>query len=308
MASTTCFSGLVEFLQSKQGVNEVVLRPGRPASDVEISSWEKRYGCVLPQDVKMFYLTHNGVKLEWTCQRFQDTVVPVGRINIAALNDLRPLVPDQSQPDESRRSSPSLADLETLDSKNGRVPSLLGREGECSVMVLDYCPTCGHTCLVFPKDSPLPSTTTTTDKSDSCSVWLLDLGLSWHQLTPSFSDYLRLATVHLGLRQWPYALTSNRLSPQYEYWFNEFATHRLEVDQTHYLSHSQQPQQRQEEEVMTGSGCGAVEMTVVDVGKILAAKPSREKSGSGRLKSASSSRQSSQRSATSSRRSAATKD
>ncbi|CAI8020373.1 Tubulin polyglutamylase complex subunit 2 [Geodia barretti] len=144
---------------------------------------------------------------------------------------------------------------------------------------------------------------------DSCSVWLLDLGLSWHQLSPSFSDYLRLATVHLGLRQWPYALTSNRLSPQYEYWFNVFAPHRLEVDQTHYLSHSQQPQQRQEE-IMTGSGCGAVETTginVVDVGKLLAAKPSREKSGSGRLKSASSSRQSSQRSATS-RRSAATKD
>ena len=54
---------------------------------------------------------------------------------------------------------------------------------------------------------------------DSCSVWLLDLGLSWHQLSPSFSDYLRLATVHLGLRQWPYALTSNRLSPQYEVGF-----------------------------------------------------------------------------------------
>ena len=54
---------------------------------------------------------------------------------------------------------------------------------------------------------------------------------------------------------------------------------RREVDQTHYLTHSQQPQQR-EEEIMTGSGCGAVEMTginVVDVGKLLAAKPSREK-------------------------------
>ncbi|CAI8020375.1 Tubulin polyglutamylase complex subunit 2 [Geodia barretti] len=125
----------------------------------------QRCGCALPEDVKMFYLTHNGPKLEWTCQRHQaDTVVPVGRIHIPSLNDLRPLVPDQSQPDESRRSSPSLADLEPLDSKNGCVPSLLG---ECSVMVLDYCPTCGHTCLVFRQHSPLPSTpTTTTDKSE----------------------------------------------------------------------------------------------------------------------------------------------
>ena len=56
-----------------------------------------------------------------------------------------------------------------------------------------------------------------------CSVWLLDLGLSWHQLTGSFSDYLRLATVHLGLLQWHYALTTNRLSPQYEVCSNTFS-------------------------------------------------------------------------------------
>ena len=54
-------------------------------------------------------------------------------------------------------------------------------------------------------------------------MWLLDLGLSWHQLTGSFSDYLRLATVHLGLLQWHYALTTNRLSPQYEVCSNTFS-------------------------------------------------------------------------------------
>ncbi len=47
-------------------------------------------------------------------------------------------------------------------------------------------------------------------------VWLLDLSLQWHRLSDSFSDYLRQAVVHLGLRQWPYALTTNRISPQFE--------------------------------------------------------------------------------------------
>ena len=48
------------------------------------------------------------------------------------------------------------------------------------------------------------------------SIWLLDLALCWHYLCPSFSDLLRLAIVHLGLLQWPYAFTPYGLSPQYE--------------------------------------------------------------------------------------------
>jgi hypothetical protein len=47
-------------------------------------------------------------------------------------------------------------------------------------------------------------------------IWLLDLSLDWHYLCASFSDYLRLAIAHLGLVQWPYALTPLGVSPQHE--------------------------------------------------------------------------------------------
>ena len=47
------------------------------------------------------------------------------------------------------------------------------------------------------------------------SVWLLDLSLTFHFLSPTFPDYLRLAIVHLGLPQWPYAVTGRQLSPAY---------------------------------------------------------------------------------------------
>ena len=46
-------------------------------------------------------------------------------------------------------------------------------------------------------------------------VWLLDLSLTFHKICNTFSDYIRLAIVHLGLPQWPYLLTSNFLSPTY---------------------------------------------------------------------------------------------
>ncbi len=49
-----------------------------------------------------------------------------------------------------------------------------------------------------------------------CGYWLLDLSLHWHPLSTTFSDYLRLAMVHLALVQWPYALTILGLSPQWE--------------------------------------------------------------------------------------------
>ena len=53
--------------------------------------------------------------------------------------------------------------------------------------------------------------------SDSgCGMWLLDLSLSWHYICPTFSDFLRLTVIHLGLLQWPYALTSYGVSPHFE--------------------------------------------------------------------------------------------
>ena len=38
---TSCISAFLTFPESKQGVKDVVVRPGTPASDAEISSWEK---------------------------------------------------------------------------------------------------------------------------------------------------------------------------------------------------------------------------------------------------------------------------
>ena len=67
-----------------------------------------------------------------------------------------------------------------------------------------------NSSLYSPPPPPPP------DKNACCGVWLLDLSLSWHFLCPTLSDLLRLAAVHLGLFQWPYAFTPYGLSPHYE--------------------------------------------------------------------------------------------
>ena len=147
----------------------------------------------------------------------------LGGIFLEPLSHLQPL--GQS----SSKIHPSLTDLNDEDGDSWR-PSFAAT---CRVFPLNYCSTCGHTCLVYKitsqgacsytdtvhTHSHIPLTrihTHTATPASECSIWLLDLSTTWHPLSPSFSDYLRLAMVHLGLHQWPYALTPNQLSPQYE--------------------------------------------------------------------------------------------
>ena len=56
---------------------------------------------------------------------------------------------------------------------------------------------------------------TVSKESEFAGIWLLDLSLKFHFLSHTFSEYLCLAQVHLGLKQWPYAVTSIGLSPDY---------------------------------------------------------------------------------------------
>ena len=122
--------------------------------------------------------------------------------------------------------------------------------GSCKIFTLDYCSSYGHVCLIYNNEQTATDrngTETARDLyicalwlgtqlyiiykvlelvvkhfntgSDSCvsgELWLLDLSLSWHFLSSTFSDYFRLAVVHLGLTQWPYVLTRHGLSPQCE--------------------------------------------------------------------------------------------
>ena len=51
--------------------------------------------------------------------------------------------------------------------------------------------------------------------SKECGISLLELSLNFHFLNCIFSEYLCLGQVHLGLKQWPYGVTSIVLTPDY---------------------------------------------------------------------------------------------
>ncbi|XP_064387375.1 tubulin polyglutamylase complex subunit 2-like isoform X2 [Halichondria panicea] len=247
-------SGLLDYLTSKLEVRDVSLTEELPASVSQMLAWEETNGCSLPSDLKEFYRTNNGLTLTWK-YLYNDVVHDIGRLNVNSIQELH-LLGGQTQTDIffSQEGSlisarqPSLNDLDTPLSSDRWSPSLSGR---CKTFILDYCPSCGHVCLVY-----------NLENDADCRYWLLDLSLCWHPLSTTFSDYLRLAVVHLALVQWPYALTILGLSPQWERWFRMFIPKRLEIDLE--LSALQ-------------TNSTSIAHTTLDTSKIVIVKPSKEK-------------------------------
>ncbi|XP_045705823.1 tubulin polyglutamylase complex subunit 2 isoform X1 [Phyllostomus hastatus] len=58
--------GITRILESSPGVTEVTIREKPPAERHMISSWEQKNNCVLPEDVKNFYLMTNGFQMTWS--------------------------------------------------------------------------------------------------------------------------------------------------------------------------------------------------------------------------------------------------
>ncbi|KAM8781103.1 tubulin polyglutamylase complex subunit 2 isoform 2-T2 [Rhynchonycteris naso] len=58
--------GITRILESSPGVTEVTITERAPAERHMISSWEQKNNCVLPDDVKNFYLMTNGFHMTWS--------------------------------------------------------------------------------------------------------------------------------------------------------------------------------------------------------------------------------------------------
>ena len=53
------------FLEKRPGVCDVSLSNNSPAERHKIVAWEQRNTCMLPDDLKNFFLTTNGLLLTW---------------------------------------------------------------------------------------------------------------------------------------------------------------------------------------------------------------------------------------------------
>nr|XP_031294802.1 tubulin polyglutamylase complex subunit 2 isoform X2 [Camelus dromedarius] len=195
--------GVTRILESSPGVTEVTIIEKAPAERHMISSWEQKNNCVLPEDLKNFYLMTNGFHMTWSVKLDEHTI-PLGSMAINSISKLTQL--NQSAM-YSLPNAPTLADLEdeTQEASEGR-PEKPHFDSRSVIFELDPCGGNGKVCLVYKKGKPA--------SAQDAEIWFLDRALYWHFLTDTFTAYYRLLITHLGLPQWQYAFTGYGISPQ----------------------------------------------------------------------------------------------
>nr|XP_055180128.1 tubulin polyglutamylase complex subunit 2 isoform X3 [Nyctereutes procyonoides] len=115
--------GITRILESSPGVTEVTIIEKPPAERHMISSWEQKNNCMLPEDVKNFYLMTNGFHMTWSVKLDEHTI-PLGSMAINSISKLTQL--NQSSV-YSLPNAPTLADLED-DTLEGFIASSPGVE------------------------------------------------------------------------------------------------------------------------------------------------------------------------------------
>ncbi|XP_031551944.1 tubulin polyglutamylase complex subunit 2-like [Actinia tenebrosa] len=211
--------GVVRSLENRPGVTEVRLLDRKPAAKSIIDTWEQSNMCILPQDIRSFFLTSNGLLIQW-CVKFGGNMFPLGKMEINSVAGLIPLTKSQTPADDN----PSLLDVDSLtdeEDEQGHVKPHF--DNRCKVFEVDPCDGSGKVCLVY---KHIRAGVTTSQPE----VWFLDRSLEWSFLANNFSDYFRMMITHLGLPLWQYIFTSTGISPETKQWFNLYAPMRLAID------------------------------------------------------------------------------
>ncbi|XP_069603559.1 tubulin polyglutamylase complex subunit 2 isoform X2 [Ranitomeya imitator] len=200
--------GISKILESSPGVTDVKIEEKPPAERHTLVSWEQKYSCMLPEDLKNFYLMTNGFHMSWSV-KLDDSPVQVGLMVVNSISNLIHLKGSSSY---SLPNSPTLADLDDDSDEEGlsEKPHFDSRN---MIFELDSCDGNGKVCLVYKKHAAGQTTCEPT-------IWFLDRALFWHFLTDTFTAYYRILLCHLGLPQWQYSFTSYGLSPTAKQWMN----------------------------------------------------------------------------------------
>ncbi|XP_071446932.1 tubulin polyglutamylase complex subunit 2 [Hetaerina americana] len=231
--------GLVKLLEETPGVQGVELEKRSPSDRQLMTTWEQRYSCILPDDLKQFYLSIDGFRLIWNYE-YAGEVLAIGNMKINSISELRRIGGLKPGPESD---GPTLLDIEMCSQEHVRAevhqphappPQFPNFGVKCKIFELDPCQGLGKVCLVYHDRAgegsasqaglmQLCGGTTTATPSFAVSkeeprIWLLDRCFEWHFLAHDFAHYFRMMLVHQGLPQWQFRFTPMGLTP----WAEEF--------------------------------------------------------------------------------------
>ncbi|XP_040015244.1 tubulin polyglutamylase complex subunit 2 isoform X1 [Xiphias gladius] len=205
--------GITRILENMPGVVDVRFAEREPAEKRSLLSWEQKNTCILPEDLRDFYLTTDGFTLTWS-MKLDNECVPLGCMMVNSVARLCPLLQPVSL--FSLPNAPSLADLDweensTESAGSEHAPTAPHFDSRSRIFELDSCGGNGKVCLVYKNCTPGVV-------AQQSEIWFLDRSLCWHFLTATFTSFYRLMITHLGLPEWQYAFTPYGPSPQAKQW------------------------------------------------------------------------------------------
>ncbi|ELU13486.1 hypothetical protein CAPTEDRAFT_228643 [Capitella teleta] len=215
--------GIMRSLEKRAGVCDVKLSERQATDRSSLVAWEQKHSCALPDDLRSFYLTSNGMFLKWNV-KMNDSRIPVGRLEVNSLDKLIRIGPCTT----TDHANPSLFLLDFIaDSADESEKGNPHWDHRSRIFELDPCDGYGKVCLVYRNTAQgLPA--------QRSEIWFLDRSLRWHPLAETFLSYYRMMLMHLGLPQWQYGFTAVGLSPQAEQWLQMYCPLRFGMDCKHF--------------------------------------------------------------------------
>ncbi len=253
------------YLSMLPGVHGLSLTSLPPLPMTSVVQWESSNQVMLPQDLKDFYSCGcNGLRLQWSTDIMMGAnaapVLDPSKVvnnrqhimDIAAGRPLRssptPVAPGSQQtfPAASATVLP-LASLKpatlpescvfaayytrlthssTYIPPRTTIPTSKSTYPLPKAFALDSNPPYGAILLVY--NAPMPDSPPCTTPT----IWYLDRSARAHYLTNSFTSYLRLSMLHLGINGWWALFGDDGLDPTVEAVLRRYAPERLAVAET----------------------------------------------------------------------------
>ncbi|XP_076628049.1 tubulin polyglutamylase complex subunit 2 [Colletes latitarsis] len=190
--------GVVKLLENVPYVKNVRVERRNGCELTTIVNWEQRHCCLLPEDVRNFYLSIDGFQLLWNLE-IAGEEFSVGRMEIGSFSSLKRYNAKEPQAESTKQE----VDSERPETEPGSATSL---EDVISLPHSD-----SRSCKMFEIGRCFPESGKakvylvyrTKPEQEPPSVWLhREDADRWYHLAGNFTVYFRMMIVHLGLPMW----------------------------------------------------------------------------------------------------------
>ncbi|XP_029037270.1 tubulin polyglutamylase complex subunit 2 [Osmia bicornis bicornis] len=195
--------GVVKILESLAYIKNVRIDRRNGCESTTITNWEQRHCCVLPEDVKNFYVSIDGFLLQWNLE-IAGEEFPIGRMEIGSFSSLKRYTNNNGKREESSSSI-------SVDSDKLEAEAVSDNTSDVDSILVLLQGNGAHNCKMFEIAQCFPESSKAKvylvyrmkQEQESPSVWLhREEANRWYHLADSFTVYFRMMLVHLGLPLW----------------------------------------------------------------------------------------------------------